>query len=148
MSTFTLVRTLSGLAAADETTTKLLQRWPMGEERQAEIRRQRLHKNLKRWHVLCKIVYENSDMFPSQEVVHQHLKVQAGHATAITNKHTGETWLYPDSISFSRLDEDEFQDVWQRAVKYVCTEIIPELDEQSVRDEVYRLVGASTWQTT
>lgn len=146
MSQVTLVRTISGLAAGDEPATKLLQRWKLGEERVADVRKERLNKNLARWFVLCRMVYENSDMFASEKVVHQHLKVKAGHAIAVTNKATGETWLYPDSISFARLDEDEFQAVWQRAVAYVCSDIIPGLEEQAVQDEVYRLVGASTWR--
>lgn len=146
MTTVALTRTLSGLSPADDAATHVLQKIKAGETVQAEIRRPRSNKNLRRWWALCRLIYENSDQYRSQEQVHDHLKILAGHCQQIVSKSTGEVYLIADSIAFSRLDEDEFQDVWVRAVKAVTEHILPGVTAPEIENEILRLIGASTWQ--
>lgn len=142
MTALTFTRTLSGLAPTDDAATRRLQRIPLGNTVQVTVASQRRHKSLARWWVLCGLIYQNSDQFGSAEQVSDLLKIMSGHCSTIVSKATGEIYLIPKSISFAAIPEDEFQEIWLRAIKAVCTDIIPGLEEQAVQDECYRLVGA------
>ncbi len=74
--------------------------------------------------------------------MHDFLKIRAGHCTHIVSKATGEVYLVADSIAFSRLNEEQFQEVWRRAVQAVCDDILPTVTEAALEEEILRLVGA------
>lgn len=133
-----LTRTLSGCSPGDDFARGYFQRWPLGETRKANVRKPRAHKSLKRWWGLCNLVHANSDQFRSPDMVHDWLKIRAGHCVSIVSKSTGETWLMADSISYDAIeDEADFQDIWKRAVKAVSEEIlgtgIPEIEAEIMR---------------
>jgi len=44
-----LIRTLTGVTAADDAAKDYLRKWPVGEKRRADVRRPRDYKSLKRW---------------------------------------------------------------------------------------------------
>lgn len=137
MAAVTLVRTLTGLAPADDAAAAVIKRWNLGEHVRADIRKPRAHRSLRRWWALCNLVYQNSEQFASPELVHQFLKIRAGHAIEIVSKATGEVYLLADSINYERLSEDEFMDVWNRAVKVVAEDIlgtgVPEIEAEIAR---------------
>lgn len=141
MAKLALQRTPSGFAAADEATTELMRKLPIGPVYAADVRRPRDGVAHRRYWKLLSVVRENSDQFESVELLHDYVKLRTGHCTPIANKQTGEIFLVPRSISFSEMDQTQFDDFWQRVVKLVCTEIIPGLDESALVYEVERLVG-------
>lgn len=134
-------RTLSGLVAADEAASEALRSLKAGEEIDCEIKKQRIHKNLRRWWGLCNLVYENSEQFGSPDAVHQFLKIKAGYADQIVCKSTGEVYFIARSIAFGRMDEVKFQGLWKRAVKVVCEEIIPGVESNEVELEILKCCG-------
>lgn len=134
-------RTVSGLTAADDAASDALRVLRVGDEVDVDLKKQRVNKNLRRWWGLCRLVYENSEQFKSQEQVHDYLKIRAGHCSQIVSKRTGEIYLIADSIAFARLDEVQFQKVWNRAVKAVCEDIIPGLESDEVETEILRCCG-------
>jgi len=140
MTDVTLVRTLSGLAPADDHAREVLRRWNVGEQLRADIRKPRSLRTLRRYWALVRLTYENCEQFKSEQQVHQYLKIRAGHCTPIVSKSTGEVFLVPDSISYDRLDETEFRAVWERVVQVVADEIlgtgVPEIEA-----EIMRIVG-------
>ena len=141
MTAFTLKRTITGLVAADDAAAEMVRKIPVGETVRAEITRERSHRNLRRWWALVKMVYENSEQFKSPEMVHEYIKIRAGHCQQIVSPKTGEVFLIADSISFGRMDEIDFMDFWRRAIAVVCDEIIPGLKSADVEDEILRLCG-------
>jgi hypothetical protein len=134
-------RTLTGLVSCDDAAAAALRKINVGDEVNVTIQTDRKHKSLRRWWVLCNMVHENSDQFPSPEMVHDFLKIRAGHCTPIVAKSTGEVFLIADSIAFGRLDEDRFREVWRRAIKVVCEDIIPGLDSEAVELEILKVCG-------
>lgn len=141
MTDIALTRTLSGLAPADDHAREILKRWPIGETLKADVRKPRALRTLKRWWVLCNLVSANSDQFKTPDMVHQYLKLRAGHCDQIIAQSTGEIYLIPSSISFDALDETEFQDVWRRAVDVVLQDILPGVSERDLEAEILRLCG-------
>lgn len=141
MTAFT--RTLTGLAPADDESRRVLARIPMGQTVRADVHRPRRNKNLRRWWALCELLADNCEQFKSPDMAHEWLKIMAGHCQQIVSKSTGEVFLIADSIAFSRLDEDQFQDVWVRAVKAVCEHLLPGVTEREIEEEILRLIGAA-----
>jgi len=144
MTALTLTRTLTGLAPADDTAAAVIRKIPCGESVLVDIRRPRSHKRLRLWWATANLLFQNCDQFRSQEIAHQWMKLQAGHATVIVSKTTGEEFLVADSIAFSRLDETEFNAVWQRACKAICEHILPTLSQPDLENEILRIVGGVT----
>lgn len=141
MSECLMTKTLSGLAANDEAAATVLKRLKVGDVVRVDVVRPRNLSAHRRWFALVNLIYQNSDEYPSPDVVHGMLKCLSGHATPVTNKATGETYLIPNSISFSSLDEDAFQEVWSRAVKAVCEKILPGVTDAEIEAEIRQICG-------
>ena len=143
MARLFLRRTLAGWSNADDASQEAARRFKVGETYKAEIVRPRSLKTLGRYWVLVQMIMDNTDMFPSKEVLHQYLKIRAGHATPIVAKSTGEIHLIANSIDFDTLDEGAWQEVWGRICDVVMADIIPGLTRDEIELEVQRLVGAA-----
>ena len=141
MTDIYLVRTLSGFSPGDDHAVETMKRWPIGTRVKADCRIPRAARTHKRYWALVKLIYENTEQFRSADMVHQFLKIRAGHCTPIVSKRTGEVFLVPDSISYDTLDETEFQQVWRRIVDVVCEEILPGVDQDSLEYEIQKLCG-------
>lgn len=141
MTTCLMRRTLAGLVADDDSASDALRRLPVGDVVQIELRKPRSHKNLRRWWALCNLLHQNSEQFRSPEMAHQWLKIMAGHAQQIVSKSTGEIYLIADSIAFSRIDETEFQAIWQRAMRAVIEHILPDITDAELEYEIMQIVG-------
>lgn len=132
-----MIRTLAGLAPADDHAAGILKRWPLGEHVRADVRKPRSGRTHRRYWALVNLVYQNSEQFKSPDQVHAYLKIRAGHCTPIIAKGTGEIFLVPDSISYDSLDETSFREVWERVVQVVSEEIlgtgVPEIEEEIAR---------------
>lgn len=137
-----MTRTLSGLTPADDAASDVLRRIALGEVVTVDVRKPRSHKRLRRWFALCNLLYQNCEQFKSPDMAHQWLKIMAGHCTQIVSQSTGEVYLVADSIAFSRLDETEFQAVWDRACKAVAEHLLPEIEQATLENEIARIIGS------
>ena len=141
-----MTRTLTGLSPADDEGRAVLRRIETGHTVMVDIHRRRANKSLARWWVLCQLIADNSETIKSKEQASDLLKILAGHCTSIVSKSTGEVYQIADSISFGRLSEDEFQAVWQRAVRAVTEHILPGITEADVEQEILQLIGAANFR--
>lgn len=141
MTAIFMERTLSGLTPADDMAKDALRRLHVGDVVRVEFSRPRHLASLRRWWALVHLICHQTDQFKSADIAHQWLKLMAGHAQQIVSKTTGEVYLVADSIAFSRLDETEFQDVWQRAVRAVIEHILPGVTDNEIETEIMQIVG-------
>lgn len=141
MAKLYLKRSLSGFIPADEASSELMRKYKVGEAYRAEMVRPRDGVAHRRYWALINIVLQNTEQFKSAELLHQYLKIRAGHCTPVVNKSTGEVYLIPASISYSTLDEVEFQKVWRAVVDVVCEEIIPGITEAEIEYEIQKVCG-------
>lgn len=146
MTAITMTRTLSGFCPADEKARKILAKIPLLTTVSVEYRQPRNGPMHRRYWALCQMVCDNSDQYGSAEMVSDHLKILAGHCTTVVSKGSGEVYLLPKSISFSSMDQGEFDTFWTRAVKVVTEHILPGVTETEIESEICNLIGASTWQ--
>jgi hypothetical protein len=141
MANLFLTRTLAGFAPADQDSADAIKGYKIGEVYRAGIVKPRIHKNNGRWWKLCELIRDNTEGYASKEQVSDHIKILCGHTTTVHSKLTGEMYHLPNSISFSALDEIEFQDVWKRAVHAVDEHILPGVGEDQIKYEVEKLLG-------
>ena len=146
MSAVLMKRTLSGLAPDDDAARDVLRRVPVGDVVRVDVQRPRSHKNLRRWWALMNLIAQNSDTVKSPEQAHDLVKILAGHCTHIISKSTGEIYQVADSIAFGRLSEDEFQDVWRRAVRAVTEHILPGITDDEIEAEILQIIGAGRFR--
>lgn len=143
MSELFLKRTLHGFTAADEGSQDAMRKFKMGETYRANVVKPRNLRNHRRYWALVNLVYQNTEGYASAELVHAHLKLLAGRCSPVVSKATGETFLVPESISFSAMDEAEFQEFWARCIKAVCEHIIPGIEVDAVQYEIEKLCGVA-----
>ena len=142
-----LIRTLTGVAAADDAAKNYLRGWPVGEKRRANVRRPRDYKSLKRWMGFARLLFEsgvqdaNGQAFKSEKAAHNYLKLLAGHATPVVSRSTGEVRWVADSIDYDTLEEGEFQEVWKRAIQGVIEELLPSITEAELEREILKFCG-------
>ena len=145
MTTIAVIRTLGGLSPADDHARKVLAKIEQGKQVSVEYKQPRNGPMHRRYWALAQMVYDNSDTYGSAEQVSDHLKILAGWCTSVASKGTGEVYLLPKSISFSAMDQGEFDDFWVRVVKAVTEHLIPGVTSTEIENELCNLIGASQW---
>lgn len=141
MAELFLRKTLSGFVAADEASQDAMRSYKLNETYRANVVKPRDLINHRRYWALVNMVFKNSDVYKSPDQLHQHLKILAGRCSPVVSKATGETYLIADSISFSAMDETEFQAFWSRCITAVCEHILPGIEEFAVTYEIERVLG-------
>ena len=123
-----LLRTPSGLLPHTDEAVNAIKKVPVGECILVEWKPRRNIKFHKKYYALLNAVLPNQDHYKTVELLHESVKFRAGYFdTLITHK--GEKFLKAKSISFSSMDEVEFNMFYQRALD-VCVELT---DEEAVR---------------
>jgi hypothetical protein len=75
------------------------------------------------------VVAEATESWPTSRALNRALLMKAGHIEAI-QLFDGGTHVEPRSLA--DLDDDEFKDYFKWAMHYICTELIPGLDEEEL----------------
>ena len=65
--------------------------------------------------------------------LHQLIKLRTGHFTPVQTRQGLET--IPGSISFSQMDQGQFNAFFKQAMEYLCTEVLP-VTQKELRNEV------------
>ena len=82
------------------------------------ITRPRNYLFLKKFFALLNLAYENQDVFNNLDDMRDWLTMKAGFYTRV-NTPTGEIFK-PKSISFAGMQEDEFENVYNRVMDEIC----------------------------
>lgn len=146
MTTILCKRTIDGLRPADDEAVEALRRIPVGNVVYVDFKRPRNLRNHNRWWALCQLLADTLEWIPSKEVADKLLKLKSGHVIVVADPKTGELLQWPDSISFKACDEDKFLAIWDRAVKYVCEELLPTVQVPELESEILSICGGGNWQ--
>jgi len=79
-------------------------------------------------------VFQNQEVYRSEDDLLDALKIAIGHVKRIIVK--GVEHVIPKSISFAKMDQDEFDDFYKRAVDFVRTDVIPGLGVAELENEL------------
>lgn len=93
------------------------------------------------WSLATKVA-EACDWLHDKEDAMTWIKVKSRHVKILQDPRTGQIIISPKSISFASLGQDAFNRIFNRMCFVVCTEIVPGLDEETLRAELLAMVGA------
>lgn len=90
----------------------------IGEVYEVEIKKKRNYQFHKKYFALLNLCYENQEVFESIEDLRYFLTMKAGYYKQID---TGNgTMFIPKSISFAKMDEIEFERLYQLTITVIC----------------------------
>jgi hypothetical protein len=120
-----LVKTQAGMVAADHETEEYLKKIGLGEMIGGEFKKTRNYRFLKKWFALLNIGYDNWQA-PEVESVHgvpvKNFERFRGDICILcgfyhqTIRLNGEVRIEPKSVSFGRMTEDEFSDLYSKTI--------------------------------
>lgn len=131
----TMRRTLSGLAPIDRIGEEALTEYAIGEELKVRARKGRHTVFSRKWFALLKVVYPHQDAWPTFDLFRRAVQRACGYFEEVN----GQT--FDVSISFVKMDQKEFEDLFERTLVLIETRIIPGIDRAEVERE-YREVLA------
>lgn len=97
---------------------------------------------------LAEKVSEACDFLHDREDAMDWLKIKARHVKIIQEPFTQQVAIVPKSIAFASLSQQAFKRVLDRMIYVTCSEIIPGLDEGTLRGELEAMCGYSSETTT
>lgn len=119
----------------------LLSGIPQGETLKVTFTRPRNVQFHKLFFALMNLALENQDRYENMDHLLTAVKVAVGYADTVILR-TGETAFIPKSISFAKMDEDEFRVFFNRVVDVVLRDILPEGNTRSaLLREVHEMLG-------
>lgn len=89
---------------------------------------------------LLKIVSDNQTECKSTDILLSVIKIGTGHCDVI-GLGNGVFYSIPKSISFSKMDQDQFNSFFNRAVDFIVSDILPGINKPALTAEVYSLAG-------
>lgn len=134
MATLTLVKTLSGLRAADDSTAKVLRGLALGEVVTVTHRQPRNLKFFRKWWAMVRRVYESCDNWPSAEVLNDLVCIAVGHCDLYVMQ-DGRPYYKPRSISFAEMDDTSFHQFYERGLDALC-ELAGGIESDALREAV------------
>ena len=134
MARFLMVKNMGALRPVDEAGEAVLRHIGQGEIVGVEVKRPRNVKHHRMFFAMLSIVLQNQDYYKSLEDLLDVCKLRIGHCRTLLTR-DGEVKI-PSSISFAQLDQDGFNDFYNRACAWVVTEVIPGLKRGDLDAEV------------
>ena len=129
-----VARKLHGLYPVDESGEAVIRKFASGEVVSINVTRPRNVAFHRKFFAMLNIILQNQDAFKSIDDLLELTKLRTGHCHTVLTK-AGEVKI-TDSISFAAMDQDAFNDFYQRACAWVCEEVIPGLSQQDLDAEV------------
>ena len=92
----------------------------------------------RKYWALCQLIADHSQI-ETAELVSDVLKVKTGHSHFVQTK-SGEGLTFPKSISFAAMDQNAFDDFWDRCVRYVVTDLLPGVQRADLEREIQDMI--------
>ena len=129
-----VARKLTGLFPVDETGEVVIRKFTPGEVVSIDVKRPRNVAFHRKFFAMLHIILQNQDAYKSVDDLLEVCNLRTGHCHTVLTK-DGEVKI-TDSISFAAMDQDAFNNFYNRACAWVCSEVIPGLSQQDLDAEV------------
>lgn len=134
MTKIRMEKTLEGLIPADAEGAIALGKIALGDVVQVDVVQPRQSNFHRKFFSLLRLVLDNQEKYQSEDELLDALKIGVGHCDTI--ERNGVKYRIPKSISYDALSNEEFAAFYDRAVHWVCTSVIPGMDERGLDEEV------------
>lgn len=116
-----VIKTLNGtLKAAYDSDYESFKKIPLNEIIEIEYKKQRNIKFHRKLFSLLNLAYSNQNIFDNLEDMRYCLMLECNLSEIKVNKLTGEIFKVPKSLQFNKMDEIEFNEVYNTIKQYIC----------------------------
>ena len=122
------------LEPADRQSEETISGLPLHKILKAEIRQPRNVQHHRKLFALLGLVLVNQEYFKTTDALLYALKMRLGYVVPVQIK--GLVGYMPESISFSKMDQLEFNEFYSKAVDFIIEDVIPGMDRQDLINEV------------
>ncbi len=136
-----LAKRLNALVPADEQSAELIRGLAQGEIIRAKVTRPRNLLHHRKFFALLQLVHSATDQWPSVDALLVELKFALDHVEHVQLS-SGEVVRLPKSISFAKMDDLEFQQFYDRALRVLC-ELAGGIPEDMLRETVLQELAAA-----
>lgn len=135
-----LLNTAQGLKPVCDSDFEENRKLKIGEVYSAVINRPRNPKFHRKYFALINCAYDNlpesiSDKYPTSEIFRKAVEVMAGHCE-LSYSLDGEQILIPKSISFSSIDESEFQKIYNGILDILLKHVFAGVDRSEIESQL------------
>lgn len=134
-----------GLVPADANAAKHFAGFQDGDPILIEFNRNRSARQHRLYMALMNTVYTNlpegqEKRFPSMDVLRKYITGQCGHGDVVIGP-DGQTYIIPRSVAFDAMKHEEFTELLDESIKFICTEILPGMDAGTLEAEINAIIG-------
>lgn len=122
------------LRAADVRAEEFLAKVKFGDLVMLEAKRPRNIAHHAKFFAMLQKIFENQSHYKSVDDILDAFKFAVGHTRKI--KTARGVIEVPLSISFASLDQDQFNEFYDKAVDFVCSDVIPGLQKEDLAKEL------------
>ncbi|AXF52408.1 MAG: protein of unknown function DUF1367 [Caudoviricetes sp.] len=116
-----VVKNLNGtLKPAYDSDYESFKKIPLNEIIEIEYKKQRNIKFHRKLFSLLNLAYSNQNIFDNLEDMRYCLMLECNLSEIKVNKLTGEMFKIPKSLQFNKMDEIEFNEVYNTLKQYIC----------------------------
>jgi len=115
----TAIKTLDGCVPCDQ------EEWgkiPIGALFGIEYTKRRNYENHKRFMAFIKTTFDMQEFYEDREIYRKWLTMKAGYFDTVATP-KGETLFLPQSISFEKMDEVEFKELFSKCINVFLREV-------------------------
>jgi len=133
-----LVKTSFGLKPISDEDIKRLKKIEEGEVVIAEYTRSRNYRFLKKYMALIQLMWENDSLNLTRERYRKEMEIAAGYFEAYQG-YDGDVRREPKSISFGKMEEEEFEQLFQDMLQIACMRL--NVDSGTISKELKYKLG-------
>ena len=116
-----VVKNLNGtLKPAYDSDYESFKKIPLNEIIEIEYKKQRNIRFHRKLFSLLNLAYSNQNIFDNLEDMRYCLMLECNLSEIKVNKLTGEIFKVPKSLQFAKMDEIEFNEVYNTLKQYIC----------------------------
>ena len=116
-----VVKNLNGtLKPAYDSDYESFKKIPLNEIIEIEYKKQRNIRFHRKLFSLLNLAYSNQNIFDNLEDMRYCLMLECNLSEIKVNKLTGEIFKVPKSLQFAKMDEVEFNEVYNTIKQYIC----------------------------
>lgn len=133
-------RVLNRLVPADKLSEDDLSALSPDKVYDVKIWQKRNSDHHRKYFALVNAIFPHQKGWPTTKALHDQLKMAVGFSYEAKDLKTGELRTYPDSIAFDRLDQQEFEQVYERIVEVILTRILPGVGRRDLEAQVLAIL--------
>ena len=138
---FFTISPLGRFSPSDARSAELLEGLPRGKVMRASVTQPRNVNHHRQFFALLGAIFPHQELYPTTDDLLDGIKLAVGHTKEARNAETGEVMQAPASINFGAMDQDQFEQFYDRAVDLICRKIIPGLNRADLEREVNEILA-------